>query len=186
MYAKEAVVKGLLIVKTYALAAAQKVATAAQWLLNAAMSANPIGLAVIALAALAGAFVLAYKKSEWFRVKVDAAVTAIKVFFGDLRDKAVEVWNGIVDKCGEKIEQVKEIAGKIPAFFSEAWEAVKAGATAAVQWIKDKFAGLLDTFDGIKKKNQRDFQREEIARDRGADERCRCGVAWSCVRRDFQ
>lgn len=127
LYAKDAVVKGLVAAKTLAVAAAQKVATAAQWAFNAAMSANPIGLAVIALAALVAGFVLAYKKCEWFRDMVDGAVTAIVDFF-------------------------KSATAKIPAFFTEAWEAVKASVGGFVQSIKDKFAPLLNFFDGIKSK----------------------------------
>lgn len=44
-----------------------KIATAMQWLFNLAMSANPIGLVVIAIAALVAAVVIAYNKFEWFR-----------------------------------------------------------------------------------------------------------------------
>jgi hypothetical protein len=43
------------------------VATAAQWLFNIALDANPIGLVVIAIAALVAAVVLAYNKFAWFR-----------------------------------------------------------------------------------------------------------------------
>lgn len=46
---------------------AYKAMTLAQTLLNVAMSANPVGLIVVGLAALAGAFVLAWKHSETFR-----------------------------------------------------------------------------------------------------------------------
>lgn len=49
----------------------QPIVTAATWLWNAALSANPIGLVVIALAALAAGFVIAYNKSETFRGIVD-------------------------------------------------------------------------------------------------------------------
>ncbi|WP_187260736.1 phage tail tape measure protein [Pontibacter beigongshangensis] len=44
--------------------AATKGAAAAQWLLNAAMTANPIGLVVAGVAALVGGLVLLYKNSE--------------------------------------------------------------------------------------------------------------------------
>jgi len=56
---------------------ATKVATAAQWLFNAAMAANPIVLIIIAVAALAAGFVLLYMKVDWFREAVDKAVGAI-------------------------------------------------------------------------------------------------------------
>lgn len=41
--------------------------TAAQWGLNAALLANPIGLIVLGIAALAGAFYVAWQRSETFR-----------------------------------------------------------------------------------------------------------------------
>ena len=56
---------------------AAKAMAAAQWLLNAAMSANPIGLVIIAIIALVAAVVIAYKKSETFRKIVDAALRAV-------------------------------------------------------------------------------------------------------------
>ncbi len=56
---------------------AQKAVTAAQWLMNAAMSANPIGLVVLAIAALAAGLIYAYQHSETFRNVVDGAFKAI-------------------------------------------------------------------------------------------------------------
>lgn len=40
---------------------------AAQWLLNAAMAANPVGLIILAIAALVAIVIVAYQKSETFR-----------------------------------------------------------------------------------------------------------------------
>lgn len=72
-------------VGTLATAAAQKIAAvgakvwaAGQWLLNAALSANPIGLVVLAIAALVGVFILAWKHSETFRKIVIGAWKGIK------------------------------------------------------------------------------------------------------------
>ena len=59
-------------------AVASKVATAAQWAWNAALSANPIGLVVVAVAALVGGLVLAYKRSETFRNVVKGAFDVVK------------------------------------------------------------------------------------------------------------
>lgn len=85
-------------------AAAAKIQAAAQWLLNAAMSANPIVLVVIALVALGVAFVIAYKKSETFRRIVQAALGAVTEAAGEvvnaakwLLDKLSEVFNWIAD-----------------------------------------------------------------------------------------
>jgi phage-related protein len=69
---------------TKAWAAAQAIAeaatvawTAVQWLLNAALTANPIGLVVVAIGALVVALVIAYKKSDKFKEIVDAAFNAV-------------------------------------------------------------------------------------------------------------
>ncbi len=55
---------------SYALKAggtASKIYAAGQWALNAAMSANPISLLVIGIAALIAGIIIAYRKSETFR-----------------------------------------------------------------------------------------------------------------------
>ena len=61
-----------------AAAAASRVMAAGQWLVNAALSANPIGLVVIAIAGLVAAFVLAYRTSSTFRSIVQGAWSGIK------------------------------------------------------------------------------------------------------------
>jgi hypothetical protein len=58
------------------------VVKAAQFALNLVMSANPIALVVLAIAALVAAFVLAYNKSETFRKGVDAMFRFIKQAVG--------------------------------------------------------------------------------------------------------
>nr|WP_281396831.1 phage tail tape measure protein [Streptomyces olivoverticillatus] len=60
-----------------ATAVAQRAAAAAQWLLNAAMDANPIMLIVIAIAALVAALIYAYYHFATFRAVVQAAFHAI-------------------------------------------------------------------------------------------------------------
>lgn len=67
LYAKDAIVRGALAVKTGALTVATHAQTAAQWLLNAAMNANPIGIVITVIGALIAAFVLLWNKSEGFR-----------------------------------------------------------------------------------------------------------------------
>jgi hypothetical protein len=60
------------------LAVKTAVVTAAQYAFNLALSLNPIGLVVIAVAALAAGFVLAYKKIEPFRDLMDSIFQKIK------------------------------------------------------------------------------------------------------------
>lgn len=52
--------------------------TAVQWLLNAALTANPIGLVIVALVALGAGLLLAWKKSETFRDVVKGALDAVR------------------------------------------------------------------------------------------------------------
>jgi phage-related protein len=60
------------------LAVKTAIVTAAQYAFNLALSLNPIGLIVIAVAALAAAFVIAYKKIEPFRDLMDKIFDKIK------------------------------------------------------------------------------------------------------------
>lgn len=55
--------------------------TAAQWLLNAALTANPIGVVIMAIAALAGAIYVAYQRSETFRGAVLGVWEVLKGLF---------------------------------------------------------------------------------------------------------
>jgi len=59
-------------VATIAATVATRAAAAGQWLLNAAMTANPIGLIILAIVALVAGFILLYTQCEWFRAGVDA------------------------------------------------------------------------------------------------------------------
>lgn len=65
---------------------ATKAAAAGQWLLNAAMRANPIGLIITLLVALAAGLVLLWKKSDTFRAIVTGAFNGIKT-------AAMWLWN---------------------------------------------------------------------------------------------
>lgn len=66
-----------------------KVATALQWLWNVALTANPIGLIVVAVGLLAAAFVIAYKKIEPFRDLVDSIWRKIKDLGSAIKNSAV-------------------------------------------------------------------------------------------------
>lgn len=88
MQNKEAVIAFVAVIGTAVTAfgaykAAVAIATAAQTLFNTILAANPIGLVVVALAALAAGFVTAWNKSETFRdVLINTAELAAKGFAG--------------------------------------------------------------------------------------------------------
>lgn len=76
-------------VATTAASVASKAWAAAQWLINAALSANPIGLVIVAIAALVAGIIYAYKNSETFRKIVDGAFRAIAAV-------ATWFWNSVM------------------------------------------------------------------------------------------
>jgi len=100
--------------------------TAAQWLMNAALTANPIGLVIVAIGLLVGALVLAYKKSETFRNIVDKVFSFLKsvvVGYINIYVNAVKkVWEwfnkiiGIAVRVKNAIKDAFSI--KVPGFIS--------------------------------------------------------------------
>jgi hypothetical protein len=71
-------------IQTKVVQGALKAWAATQWLLNVAMSANPIGIVVIAIAALVAGVIYAYKHSEKFRTILTKAFNAVKTAGGAL------------------------------------------------------------------------------------------------------
>jgi hypothetical protein len=89
--------------------------TAAQWLLNAAMAANPIGLVITAIATLAAGFYYLYQKSEPFRqsitmLKDDAMIAgyALKWMYDKARGDA-EAATQDMAKMNELLAERKSI-----------------------------------------------------------------------------
>jgi hypothetical protein len=111
------------------------VATAAQWLFNAALTANPIGLVVAAIALLVGGLVWFFTKTElgqkaWgaltdgFKAGIafvkDVAIPAIKVGLAEALQWGIEKFNkirdavtGFVDKIKDGIRFVGQLADKL-------------------------------------------------------------------------
>jgi TP901 family phage tail tape measure protein len=94
---------------------ATRAATVAQWAMNAAMSANPIGIIIGLLAALAVAISQAYKRSETFRKVVDATWAGIKAAAGAIWDVVVPVFEGIRDAIGTAAGAVRDYFAGVAA-----------------------------------------------------------------------
>jgi phage-related protein len=124
-----------------AVKAATAVWTAAQWLLNAALTANPIGLVVAAVAALIAGLVLAYQKSETFRAIVDQVGRALKTVLGT----ALEL---IIGYYSTLWAIVKKVADVFTGVFTAGINVAKA-AIAALFGPLEKVLGLLGKVGGL-------------------------------------
>lgn len=91
--------------------AATQVWTVAQGALNAVMSMNPLGIAIIAVSALAGAIITAYNKSEAFRRVCDQVWESVKNVAGAVWDHLVTAFEGASKVIQTAWEWVKEFFG---------------------------------------------------------------------------
>lgn len=91
--------------------------TAAQWALNVALNANPIGLVVLAIAALVAILYVAWTRSDRFREIVTKAFNAVKgaaVSFGNAVADAFQSALSWLQRVWDKIMAIKNaIAGGI-------------------------------------------------------------------------
>lgn len=99
------------------------VATGAQKALSAAMTANPIGIIIAAIAAAIAIIVLLYTKCEWFRDGVNAIFTAIK---GALSQVIAAAQNAVASAAAF----LSNAQSSIAEFFSAARQKFTAARTA--------------------------------------------------------
>lgn len=116
-------------VATYAIRAAVVAWTAVQWLLNAALVANPIGIVIVAILALIGIIVLIATKTTWFQ-------TAWKVTWTFVKDIANDVW-GFMKQIGAWF------AGPFASFFVSGFNKVMSAVSTVKNFIVDKFNELI-------------------------------------------
>jgi hypothetical protein len=116
---------------------AVKVYTAVQTALNFVLSANPIGLVIIAIAALAAGVIVAYKKSETFRNVVKGAFDAISA-------AARFMWNNVVAPV---IRFLLEAFSKVASFYGTMLHAL--AKVPGFGWAKK----AADALDGAAKKS---------------------------------
>lgn len=111
-----------------ALTVVQEAAAVAQWALNKAQAANPIGLVIAAVVTLVAAFISLWKRSEKFRnfwiglwetikTVAGAAWETIKEFFSNAWETIEAVWNGA------------------STFFSTVWDGIKTVFSTVATWI---------------------------------------------------
>ena len=130
---------------------------AEQALLNLVMSANPIGLVIIAIAALVAAFITAYNTSETFRAIVDGALQWVKTSAQGVADWFTGTFVQFFVDAGNSIGNF--FTTEVPASFGRAADAIGAAFSgvkdmilspirSAVQWINDTFVSGINGFLG--------------------------------------
>jgi len=104
-------------------AAAQAIATAAQWAFNAALTANPIGIVVVAVAALVAGLVVLYRRFESVRNIVKALLAPLKAAadgLGWLAKKLGIVGDEIEENFTPSVDEARKQAGDMYASVREA------------------------------------------------------------------
>lgn len=125
--------------------------TIAQWLLNTAMSLNPIVIVVLAIGALVGALVYLWNTNEGFRNALIGAWDAIKGFFAGIP----EWFNGVTTAIGNFFSalgaRIAEIWNGIVNYFTGIWTTISNIFTVAVMSVKAIVDGVMTLiFTGIK------------------------------------
>lgn len=126
---------------------------AGQWLLNAAMSANPIGLVIAAVLLLVAGIVLLWKKSETFRTVVlavwSAIATAAKAAWDAIKTAVTTVINaisGVIRRAGAIITGIWTA---IKSAGSTAFNAIKAVVQTVVTWVQGAWRGAMGVITGL-------------------------------------
>lgn len=140
----------------------QKAFKAAQVALNVVMSANPIGIVVLALTGLVAGLVYAYHHSETFRNVVDGAFSKVKEaasavadwFTGTLVPAFQAVWEWLknafqsgadfvsaqIDVWVDAYHAVNDAFTAVSDWIGSVWETIKGHFFAALEWLNTTFA----------------------------------------------
>lgn len=104
---------------TTIVSAATKVWAAVQWVLNVALTANPIGLIIVGIAALVAVIVLIATKTKWFQTAWAAS------------------WSWIKKAASNTWDFIKKIPGWIGTAFAKVSNAITAPFRAAFNLVSD-------------------------------------------------
>jgi hypothetical protein len=129
--------------------------TAVQWLLNAALAANPIGLVIVAVAALAAGIVIAYKHSETFRHVVTAAFDAVLAAARAVASGFTALWNAAraaFDWITAHWQLIAPLFGPIGIailLVVRHFDTLKSAAVAVFDAIKSAVSGIADAIGWV-------------------------------------
>ena len=117
-------------------AGATAVLTAAQWALNAAFVATPIGWVVLGLAAIVAAGVALYKNWDTVKAKAGELWTKAKTVFGGVRDTITGAFDAAKKKVKGFFSWLDDKISSIPLLGD-----IYSGGKSALSWIGGKISG---------------------------------------------
>jgi phage-related protein len=138
-------------------------AATGQWALNTAMDANPIGLVIVALAALAAGLVYAYTKVDWFHNAVDTAFAAVKTAAGAVIGFFADHWKLIAGLLLAPAAPflalpalivlrwgaITDFFGALPGRIAGLLKAAPGALADAGRWLLDTIIGGLKAAGGV-------------------------------------
>jgi tape measure domain-containing protein len=134
-------------------AVATKVMAAAQWLLNIALDANPIGLIIMGIVALVAGIMYLWNTNEGFRTAVIAIWEGIKGAFTTAVEGIQTAWGAIVGFFQGIWDGICSIFGPVVSFYvgvyQGAWDGICGIWGAAVGWFQGIVDGIGGAFSGI-------------------------------------
>jgi TP901 family phage tail tape measure protein len=129
----------LLVIKGIGIAT--KLWEGAQLLLDAALSANPIGIAIVAVAALAAGIAILWERSSTFRKIVEGAFHAVE-------KAAKHVWNWIKGHWELLLAILTGPIGLAVLFIKDHWKQITHAVSRVWNWIKGHWPLLLAILTG--------------------------------------
>ncbi len=133
----------------------------AQWLLNAAMDANPIVWVVLGIAALTAGIVYAWNKFEGFRAVVLTVWDTIKGFGSILQEFVLDRIKGIISGLGAMGSAIYKL---FTGDFKGAWETAKQGVAdlSGYNAVKNAISASADLVGGVKKDYQLNLAQQKV------------------------
>lgn len=140
-------------------------ATVAQWLLNAAMNANPIGILITVIAAVVAAIIAFVATNDEARAKIaevwetiknafGVALDAIAGFFSAAWEHIKVAWSYVVDYFSGIWEGIKAVFSLVVSvlslYFRNAWEAIKLVWSSVVSYFKTIWENIKLVFSVVK------------------------------------
>lgn len=132
-----------------AMAAATGIATAAQWLLNAAMTANPIGIVVVAIAALVAGLIWFFTQTKLGQGLVAGAFKGISVAFKWVQDAAATVFGWIGKNWPLLLAILTGPIGLAVLFVVNHWGQIQAATAAAFAAVRSAVSGAIAAVVGF-------------------------------------